>query len=65
MEGDETYEESNSSLKDVNWNDMNKAKFYGYSAISLITVRATLYPLSLIKTRLQIQENVKIENENL
>ena len=54
----ETVESGAQEIEDISWNDMNKGKFFTLSATSLIGVRAILYPLTLIKTRLQTQSKV-------
>lgn len=41
----------------IEWNMMDKAKFFPLSMLSSFTVRCALYPLTLIKTRLQIQKH--------
>lgn len=41
----------------IEWDMMNKAKFFPLSMLSSFTVRCALYPLTLIKTRLQIQKH--------
>lgn len=41
----------------IEWDMMDKAKFFPLSMLSSFTVRCALYPLTLIKTRLQIQKH--------
>lgn len=42
--------------KDVHWDDLNHTKFFTYGIGFFLGIRATLFPFSLIKTRLQVQE---------
>uniref|UniRef100_A0A146KZL7 Solute carrier family 25 member 44 n=3 Tax=Lygus hesperus TaxID=30085 RepID=A0A146KZL7_LYGHE len=44
-------------LRTIEWEMMNKVKFFPLSMLSSFTVRCSLYPLTLIKTRLQIQKH--------
>ncbi|GJQ83817.1 hypothetical protein Trydic_g5675 [Trypoxylus dichotomus] len=44
-------------IKNIEWDMMDKSKFFPLSMLSSFTVRCALYPLSLIKTRLQIQKH--------
>ncbi|XP_050544521.1 solute carrier family 25 member 44 [Daktulosphaira vitifoliae] len=46
-----------SHLSTIEWDMMDKTKFLPLSMLSSFSVRATLYPLTLIKTRLQIQKH--------
>lgn len=41
----------------IEWDMMDKTKFLPLSMLSSFCVRCTLYPLTLIKTRLQIQKH--------
>jgi len=43
------------SIRTVEWNMLDKKRFYPYSMMSSFTVRCCLYPLTLIRTRLQMQ----------
>ncbi|KAF5298414.1 hypothetical protein FQR65_LT18543 [Abscondita terminalis] len=43
-------------IKTIEWDMMDKTKFFPLSMLSSFTVRCALYPLTLIKTRLQIQK---------
>jgi len=38
---------------DIRWEDLDKSKFFFYGSTMFFGVRATLYPASLIKTRMQ------------
>uniref|UniRef100_A0A1B0CHC3 Putative carrier protein n=1 Tax=Lutzomyia longipalpis TaxID=7200 RepID=A0A1B0CHC3_LUTLO len=42
-------------LKTIEWEMMDKAKFFPLSMLSSFTVRCCLYPLTVIKTQLQVQ----------
>ncbi|XP_017782131.1 PREDICTED: solute carrier family 25 member 44 [Nicrophorus vespilloides] len=44
-------------IKNIEWHMMDKTKFFPLSMLSSFTVRCALYPLTLIKTRLQIQKH--------
>lgn len=44
-------------IRNIEWEMMDKAKFFPLSMLSSFSVRCALYPLSLIKTRLQIQKH--------
>lgn len=47
----------NRYIKTIEWEMMDKTKFFPLSMLSSFTVRCALYPLTLIKTRLQIQKH--------
>lgn len=42
-------------LKTIEWDMMDKQKFFPLSMLSSFTVRCALYPLTVIKTQLQVQ----------
>ena len=44
-------------LRNIEWHMMDKSKFFPLSMLSHFCVRGTLYPLTLIKTRLQLQKH--------
>lgn len=44
-------------ISTIEWDMMDKTKFLPLSMLSSFSVRCTLYPLTLIKTRLQIQKH--------
>lgn len=44
-------------LRTIEWEMMDKKKFFPMSMLSSFSVRCSLYPLTLIKTRLQIQKH--------
>ena len=43
-------------IKTVEWEMLDKSKFFPMSMMSSFTVRCFLYPLTLIRTRLQVQK---------
>ncbi|KAB0797101.1 hypothetical protein PPYR_08095 [Photinus pyralis] len=43
-------------IKTIEWDMMDKTKFFPLSMLSSFSIRCALYPLTLIKTRLQIQK---------
>ncbi|XP_055716422.1 solute carrier family 25 member 44 [Phlebotomus papatasi] len=47
--------ESSKFLKTIEWEMMDKARFFPLSMLSSFTVRCCLYPLTVIKTQLQVQ----------
>lgn len=44
-------------LRNIEWHMMDKEKFFPLSMLSHFCVRGSLYPLTLIKTRLQLQKH--------
>lgn len=48
---------SRAHISTIEWDMMDKTKFLPLSMLSSFCVRCTLYPLTLIKTRLQIQKH--------
>uniref|UniRef100_A0A8D8TUB3 Solute carrier family 25 member 44 n=1 Tax=Cacopsylla melanoneura TaxID=428564 RepID=A0A8D8TUB3_9HEMI len=44
-------------ITNIEWEMMNKAQFFPLSMLSSFCVRGSLYPLTLIKTRLQLQKH--------
>ncbi|XP_050309774.1 solute carrier family 25 member 44 [Anthonomus grandis grandis] len=44
-------------IKTIEWHMMDKTKFFPLSMLSSFSVRCALYPLTLIKTRLQVQKH--------
>lgn len=49
-------------IKTIEWNMMNKAKFFPLSMLSSFTVRCCLFPLTVIKTQLQVQHRNDVYN---
>lgn len=50
-------EDPSSFVRTIEWDMMDKTKFFPLSMLSSFCVRASLYPLTLIKTRLQVQKH--------
>ncbi|XP_046686254.1 solute carrier family 25 member 44 [Homalodisca vitripennis] len=50
-------EDSAHYVRTIEWDMMDKTKFFPLSMLSSFCVRASLYPLTLIKTRLQVQKH--------
>lgn len=48
---------SKANISTIEWDMMDKTKFLPLSMLSSFCVRCALYPLTLIKTRLQIQKH--------
>ncbi|KAJ0029062.1 hypothetical protein NQD34_004059 [Periophthalmus magnuspinnatus] len=44
------------ALTIIEWEDLDKRKFYSLGVFMTLTTRATVYPFSLIRTRLQVQK---------
>ena len=47
-------------IKTVEWDMLDKSKFFPMSMASSFTVRCFLYPLTLIRTRLQVQRGNEV-----
>lgn len=52
-------------ISTIEWDMMDKTKFLPLSMLSSFCVRCTLYPLTLIKTRLQIQRHGELYKGNI
>nr|CAG4651952.1 EOG090X08ST [Triops cancriformis] len=52
--------ETETFIRTIEWDMMDKTKFFPLSVTSSFTIRAVLYPFTLIKTRLQIQRGNEI-----
>lgn len=52
------------AIKTIEWEMMDKTKFFPLSMLSSFSVRCALYPLTLIKTRLQIQKHNNLYTGN-
>lgn len=44
-------------VRTIEWDMMEKSKFFPLSMLSSFCVRFSVYPLTLIKTRLQVQRH--------
>lgn len=53
-------EEQKDFIKTIEWDMMDKSKFFPLSMLSSFSVRCALYPLTLIKTRLQVQKRNEV-----
>lgn len=47
----------NGYIRTIEWDMMNKYKFFPLSMLSSFSVRCMLYPFTVIKTRIQIQKH--------
>lgn len=50
----------NTYIKTIEWDMMNKSKFFPLSMLSSFSVRCCLFPLTVIKTQLQVQHKSDI-----
>jgi len=50
------------SIQTIEWHMLDKNRFYPYSMASSFTVRCFLYPLTLVRTRLQVQLHNTVYN---
>ncbi|KAM9860395.1 solute carrier family 25 member 44-like isoform 1-T1 [Aulostomus maculatus] len=46
----------------IEWEDMDKRKFYSFGVFLTLAIRATVYPATLIRTRLQVQKGKSLYN---
>ncbi|XP_075899018.1 solute carrier family 25 member 44-like [Nelusetta ayraudi] len=44
------------AIQIIEWDDLDKRKFYSLGVLMTLTTRASVYPASLIRTRLQVQK---------
>lgn len=44
------------NIQIIEWEDLDKRKFYSFGIFMTMTIRATVYPATLIRTRLQVQK---------
>jgi len=44
-------------IRTIEWDMMDKSKFFPLSMLSSFSIRCVLYPLTVIKTRLQLQRH--------
>lgn len=51
---------SQSFIRTIEWEMMDKKKFFPLSMLSSFSVRCCLYPLTVIKTRLQLQKHDEV-----
>ncbi|KAG9280706.1 solute carrier family 25 member 44 [Astyanax mexicanus] len=50
------------NIRIIEWEDLDKRKFYSLGVFMTLTTRATVYPFTLIRTRLQIQKGKSLYN---
>ncbi|XP_061617321.1 solute carrier family 25 member 44-like isoform X1 [Phyllopteryx taeniolatus] len=43
------------NIQIIEWEDLDKKKFYSFGVFITLSIRATVYPATLIRTRLQVQ----------
>lgn len=48
------------AIQIIEWEDLDKRKFYSLGVFMTLTTRATVYPASLIRTRLQVQRGTAL-----
>ncbi|KAI2798118.1 hypothetical protein RDWZM_000026 [Blomia tropicalis] len=53
----EEIESNGVGLLTIEWDMMDKTRFFGLSLINTVSMRMILYPLTVIKTRLQLQKS--------
>jgi solute carrier family 25 protein 44 len=46
---------SNSHISDIEWSMIDKKRYFPLTIINMFAVRSLLYPLTLVRTRLQVQ----------
>ena len=47
--------EDRKNIRIIEWDDLDKRKFYAFGLLMSTTIRGLIYPTTLIKTRLQVQ----------
>ncbi|XP_036399748.1 solute carrier family 25 member 44-like [Megalops cyprinoides] len=50
------------NIRIIEWEDLDKRKFYSFGVFMTMTIRASLYPATLIRTRLQVQRGKSLYN---
>ena len=60
--GNPTMTTNNRIIRIIEWDDMDKKKFFGFGAMLSFAVRTSVYPSHLIKTRLQMQHQNSLYN---
>uniref|UniRef100_A0A3B4BCM9 Uncharacterized protein n=1 Tax=Periophthalmus magnuspinnatus TaxID=409849 RepID=A0A3B4BCM9_9GOBI len=53
------------NIQIIEWEDLDKRKFYSFGIFMTMTIRATVYPATLIRTRLQVQRGRSLYNGTL
>ena len=46
---------SNPNITDIQWHMIDKNKYFPLTTANMVTIRTLLYPLTLVRTRLQVQ----------
>lgn len=55
----ESDQQVSSELQQIDWDELDKSKYYILGPSMLLAVRAAVYPSNLVKTRLQVQSSRK------
>lgn len=50
------------NIQIIEWEDLDKRKFYSFGVFMTMTIRAAVYPATLIRTRLQVQRGRSMYN---
>ncbi|KAJ0056817.1 hypothetical protein NL108_018213 [Boleophthalmus pectinirostris] len=50
------------NIQIIEWEDLDKRKFYSFGVFMTMTIRAAVYPATLIRTRLQVQRGRSLYN---
>ncbi|XP_019742566.1 solute carrier family 25 member 44b isoform X2 [Hippocampus comes] len=50
------------NIQIIEWEDLDKRKFYSFGVFITLSIRATVYPATLIRTRLQVQRGKSLYN---
>lgn len=53
------------NIQIIEWEDLDKRKFYSFGVFMTMTIRAAVYPATLIRTRLQVQRGRSMYNGTL
>ncbi|XP_072321191.1 solute carrier family 25 member 44b [Eucyclogobius newberryi] len=53
------------NIQIIEWEDLDKRKFYSFGVFMTMSIRATVYPATLIRTRLQVQRGRSLYNGTL
>ncbi|XP_051919260.1 solute carrier family 25 member 44-like [Hippocampus zosterae] len=53
------------NIQIIEWEDLDKRKFYSFGVFITLSIRATVYPATLIRTRLQVQRGKSLYNGTL
>ncbi|KAJ3593365.1 hypothetical protein NHX12_005700 [Muraenolepis orangiensis] len=50
------------NIQIIEWEDLDKRKFFSFGVFLTMSIRATVYPATLIRTRLQVQKGQSLYN---